>query len=166
MTTRRGTARHGFPFRLAFPAEPQQLFSSSALIDTRPSAHLISVGTSFPLQGRFVAIKRFPPRHHPQLFSPELFSPEFFSPEVSSSFGSLDVTAGIPEEIAKRSSLGSSQLEAVHRLLTKELAICQGPPGTAKTSLLFLGSSSLRSFSLGSSSLLRSIPSPARPGQR
>ncbi|KAK6223420.1 hypothetical protein LQW54_000538 [Pestalotiopsis sp. IQ-011] len=53
--------------------------------------------------------------------------------QLLETFSNYDITAGIPEEIAKRSSLDSSQLQAVHRLLTKELAICQGPPGTGKT---------------------------------
>ncbi|KAH7029475.1 P-loop containing nucleoside triphosphate hydrolase protein [Microdochium trichocladiopsis] len=38
-----------------------------------------------------------------------------------------------PEQISGYTNLDNSQLEAVHRMLTKECAIVQGPPGTGKT---------------------------------
>lgn len=40
---------------------------------------------------------------------------------------------GIDDNISQYTNLDNSQLEAVHRTLTKELAIIQGPPGTGKT---------------------------------
>lgn len=40
---------------------------------------------------------------------------------------------GIDDKLSQYTNLDNSQLEAVHRILTKELAIIQGPPGTGKT---------------------------------
>ncbi len=40
---------------------------------------------------------------------------------------------GIDDKLAQYTNLDNSQLEAVHRILTKELSIIQGPPGTGKT---------------------------------
>ncbi|KAK7946420.1 helicase-like protein [Apiospora aurea] len=45
----------------------------------------------------------------------------------------VNVLDGIPSIIEPYTSLDDSQLQAVHRILTKELAIIQGPPGTGKT---------------------------------
>ncbi|KAK6840094.1 hypothetical protein PG987_005960 [Apiospora arundinis] len=44
-----------------------------------------------------------------------------------------NIIDGIPSDIEPYTSLDDSQLQAVHRILTKELAIVQGPPGTGKT---------------------------------
>ncbi|ORY67508.1 P-loop containing nucleoside triphosphate hydrolase protein, partial [Pseudomassariella vexata] len=52
---------------------------------------------------------------------------------IRDKYHSYDVLEGIPTEIGRYTSLDNSQLEAVHRILTKELAIIQGPPGTGKT---------------------------------
>ncbi|KAI1809709.1 P-loop containing nucleoside triphosphate hydrolase protein [Poronia punctata] len=43
------------------------------------------------------------------------------------------VLRGIHDDISPYTNLDNSQLNAVHRILTKELAIVQGPPGTGKT---------------------------------
>ncbi|KAI1419193.1 P-loop containing nucleoside triphosphate hydrolase protein [Xylaria sp. FL1777] len=43
------------------------------------------------------------------------------------------VIDGINDQISQYTNLDNSQLSAVHRILTKELAIIQGPPGTGKT---------------------------------
>ncbi|KAI1750478.1 P-loop containing nucleoside triphosphate hydrolase protein [Xylaria castorea] len=43
------------------------------------------------------------------------------------------VLDGIDGKISTYTNLDNSQLSAVHRILTKELAIIQGPPGTGKT---------------------------------
>lgn len=40
---------------------------------------------------------------------------------------------GFDSQMSKYTNLDNSQLSAVHRILTKELAIVQGPPGTGKT---------------------------------
>ncbi|KAK7972679.1 hypothetical protein PG988_006813, partial [Apiospora saccharicola] len=45
----------------------------------------------------------------------------------------VDILEGVPSFIEPYTSLDDSQLQAVHRILTKELAIIQGPPGTGKT---------------------------------
>ncbi|KAI1279003.1 P-loop containing nucleoside triphosphate hydrolase protein [Xylaria sp. FL0933] len=44
-----------------------------------------------------------------------------------------EVLHGINDQISSYTNLDNSQLSAVHRILTKELAIIQGPPGTGKT---------------------------------
>ncbi|KAK6086018.1 helicase required for RNAi-mediated heterochromatin assembly 1 [Seiridium cupressi] len=49
------------------------------------------------------------------------------------SYENYNVLGGIPSDIGQYTSLDNSQLQAVHRILTKELAIVQGPPGTGKT---------------------------------
>ncbi|RYP60471.1 hypothetical protein DL771_010501 [Monosporascus sp. 5C6A] len=43
------------------------------------------------------------------------------------------VLDGIEDRLSQYTNLDNSQLEAVHRILTKELSIIQGPPGTGKT---------------------------------
>ncbi|KAH6651518.1 P-loop containing nucleoside triphosphate hydrolase protein, partial [Truncatella angustata] len=48
-------------------------------------------------------------------------------------YRNYDILEGITDDIAPNTSLDNSQLQAVHRILTKELAIIQGPPGTGKT---------------------------------
>ncbi|KAF7523232.1 hypothetical protein G7054_g11856 [Neopestalotiopsis clavispora] len=53
--------------------------------------------------------------------------------ETLAKYSNFDVSDGIPDDISQYTNLDGSQLQAVHRLLTKELAICQGPPGTGKT---------------------------------
>ncbi|KAK8073961.1 hypothetical protein PG994_004860, partial [Apiospora phragmitis] len=45
----------------------------------------------------------------------------------------VNILDGIPSIIESYTSLDDSQLQAIHRILTKELAIVQGPPGTGKT---------------------------------
>ncbi|KAI1137668.1 P-loop containing nucleoside triphosphate hydrolase protein [Hypoxylon sp. FL0543] len=40
---------------------------------------------------------------------------------------------GFDNQLSRYTNLDNSQLSAVHRILTKELAIVQGPPGTGKT---------------------------------
>ena len=45
----------------------------------------------------------------------------------------VNILEGIPSFIERYTSLDDSQLQAVHRVLTRELAIVQGPPGTGKT---------------------------------
>ncbi|KAI0018017.1 P-loop containing nucleoside triphosphate hydrolase protein [Xylariomycetidae sp. FL0641] len=44
-----------------------------------------------------------------------------------------DVSDGFDDNLSPYTNLDNSQLSAVHRMLTKELAIIQGPPGTGKT---------------------------------
>lgn len=44
-------------------------------------------------------------------------------------YRNYNVLGGISNDIGKHTSLDHSQLRAVHRILTKELAIIQGPPG-------------------------------------
>jgi helicase required for RNAi-mediated heterochromatin assembly 1 len=53
--------------------------------------------------------------------------------KLMNKYRNYDVLGGIPDDIGPYTSLDNSQLEAVHRILTKELAIIQGPPGTGKT---------------------------------
>ncbi|KAI1879798.1 hypothetical protein JX265_001419 [Neoarthrinium moseri] len=48
-------------------------------------------------------------------------------------YRNYDILSGIPANIGPHTSLDNSQLQAVHRILTKELAMVQGPPGTGKT---------------------------------
>lgn len=52
---------------------------------------------------------------------------------IKASLRRYPVLEGIDDEISQYTNLDNSQLEAVHRILTKELAIIQGPPGTGKT---------------------------------
>jgi len=44
-----------------------------------------------------------------------------------------DILSGMPSYAADVSSMESSQLSALHRIVSRELAIIQGPPGTGKT---------------------------------
>ncbi|KAI0413221.1 P-loop containing nucleoside triphosphate hydrolase protein [Xylaria grammica] len=53
--------------------------------------------------------------------------------EVRESLENYEVLNGIKSQISSYTNLDNSQLSAVHRILTKELAIIQGPPGTGKT---------------------------------
>lgn len=53
--------------------------------------------------------------------------------DLRNRFSNFPIIEGIPFDICPYTSLDVSQLEAVHRILTKELAIVQGPPGTGKT---------------------------------
>ncbi|KAI1073538.1 P-loop containing nucleoside triphosphate hydrolase protein [Whalleya microplaca] len=53
--------------------------------------------------------------------------------ETRKSFESYPIVNGIDDKISTFTNLDNSQLSAVHRILTKELAIVQGPPGTGKT---------------------------------
>ncbi|KAI1432495.1 P-loop containing nucleoside triphosphate hydrolase protein [Xylaria sp. CBS 124048] len=53
--------------------------------------------------------------------------------DVKDSKKTYNVLNGIDDELASCTNLDNSQLSAVHRILTKELAIIQGPPGTGKT---------------------------------
>ncbi|KAI0545589.1 P-loop containing nucleoside triphosphate hydrolase protein [Xylaria curta] len=53
--------------------------------------------------------------------------------EARESLRCHQVFDGIDGEISAYTNLDNSQLSAVHRILTKELAIIQGPPGTGKT---------------------------------
>ncbi|KAI1827651.1 P-loop containing nucleoside triphosphate hydrolase protein [Xylaria intraflava] len=53
--------------------------------------------------------------------------------KVKNSFRSYPVLNGIDDGLSRYTNLDNSQLSAVHRILTKELAIVQGPPGTGKT---------------------------------
>ncbi|KAI1298087.1 P-loop containing nucleoside triphosphate hydrolase protein [Xylaria venustula] len=53
--------------------------------------------------------------------------------EKRESLRNYAVIDGIDDEISPYTNLDNSQLSAVHRILTKELAIIQGPPGTGKT---------------------------------
>lgn len=59
------------------------------------------------------------------------------TPDMPQSFEAtcknVDILEGVPSFIERYTSLDDSQLQAVHRILTKELAIVQGPPGTGKT---------------------------------
>jgi helicase required for RNAi-mediated heterochromatin assembly 1 len=48
-------------------------------------------------------------------------------------YQSCDVLYGFPASMGEHSSLEDSQLQAVQRMLTKELTLIQGPPGTGKT---------------------------------
>ncbi|KAI0130529.1 P-loop containing nucleoside triphosphate hydrolase protein [Xylariales sp. AK1849] len=52
---------------------------------------------------------------------------------LRNNYHSYDILGGIPSDIGNYTSLDNSQLQAVHRVLTKEMAIVQGPPGTGKT---------------------------------
>jgi hypothetical protein len=55
------------------------------------------------------------------------------------SYGSGDCTRSARDDLLElqfpeaTSQLDDSQFEALHRILTKEIAIIQGPPGTGKT---------------------------------
>lgn len=49
--------------------------------------------------------------------------------QLIDSYRNYEVLEGIPDDIGRHTSLDNSQLQAVHRILTKELAIIQGPPG-------------------------------------
>ncbi|TRX90944.1 hypothetical protein FHL15_008149 [Xylaria flabelliformis] len=53
--------------------------------------------------------------------------------EARESLRHHQVLDGIDGKISAYTNLDNSQLSAVHRILTKELAIIQGPPGTGKT---------------------------------
>ncbi|KAI2627200.1 P-loop containing nucleoside triphosphate hydrolase protein [Xylaria nigripes] len=53
--------------------------------------------------------------------------------EAKDSWKNYRVLEGIDDKISLYTNLDNSQLSAVHRILTKELAIIQGPPGTGKT---------------------------------
>ncbi|KAI0886446.1 P-loop containing nucleoside triphosphate hydrolase protein [Annulohypoxylon maeteangense] len=53
--------------------------------------------------------------------------------EVSEPLRGYPVIDGFDGQLSKYTNLDNSQLSAVHRILTKELAIVQGPPGTGKT---------------------------------
>jgi len=53
--------------------------------------------------------------------------------EAKRSLKNYPVLKGIHNDISPYTNLDNSQLSAVHRILTKELAIIQGPPGTGKT---------------------------------
>ncbi|KAI0909254.1 P-loop containing nucleoside triphosphate hydrolase protein [Ustulina deusta] len=53
--------------------------------------------------------------------------------ERRESLRNYHVIDGINDKISPYTNLDNSQLSAVHRILTKELAIIQGPPGTGKT---------------------------------
>lgn len=53
--------------------------------------------------------------------------------EVCEPLRNYSVLEGFDGQISRYTNLDNSQLSAVHRILTKELAIVQGPPGTGKT---------------------------------
>ncbi|KAI1635216.1 P-loop containing nucleoside triphosphate hydrolase protein [Biscogniauxia mediterranea] len=53
--------------------------------------------------------------------------------QVREPLTSYSVIDGIGDQLSPYTNLDNSQLNAVHRILTKELAIVQGPPGTGKT---------------------------------
>ncbi|KAL7621763.1 hypothetical protein AAE478_009090 [Parahypoxylon ruwenzoriense] len=53
--------------------------------------------------------------------------------QAKESLRSYPVLGGFDSQLSKYTNLDNSQLGAVHRILTKELAIVQGPPGTGKT---------------------------------
>ncbi|KAI1765658.1 P-loop containing nucleoside triphosphate hydrolase protein [Hypoxylon sp. FL1150] len=52
---------------------------------------------------------------------------------VSEPLQKHSVIDGFDSQLSNYTNLDNSQLSAVHRILTKELAIVQGPPGTGKT---------------------------------
>ncbi|OTA92230.1 hypothetical protein M434DRAFT_51292, partial [Hypoxylon sp. CO27-5] len=53
--------------------------------------------------------------------------------DVSEPLRRYSVLDGFDHQLSQYTNLDNSQLNAVHRILTKELAIVQGPPGTGKT---------------------------------
>ncbi|KAI1391754.1 P-loop containing nucleoside triphosphate hydrolase protein [Hypoxylon trugodes] len=53
--------------------------------------------------------------------------------KVRESVKSYSIVDGFDNQLSRYTNLDNSQLSAVHRILTKELAIVQGPPGTGKT---------------------------------
>ncbi|RYP02907.1 hypothetical protein DL764_005523 [Monosporascus ibericus] len=53
--------------------------------------------------------------------------------QLKESLRHYHVLDGIEDRLSQYTNLDNSQLEAVHRILTKELSIIQGPPGTGKT---------------------------------
>ncbi|KAI1506004.1 P-loop containing nucleoside triphosphate hydrolase protein [Biscogniauxia marginata] len=53
--------------------------------------------------------------------------------QVRQPLTNCSVIDGISDRLSPFTNLDNSQLGAVHRILTKELAIIQGPPGTGKT---------------------------------
>ncbi|OTA99610.1 hypothetical protein M426DRAFT_269053 [Hypoxylon sp. CI-4A] len=53
--------------------------------------------------------------------------------EVGEPLRSYPIIDGFDDDLSQYTNLDNSQLSAVHRILTKELAIVQGPPGTGKT---------------------------------
>ncbi|OTA58964.1 hypothetical protein K449DRAFT_467149 [Hypoxylon sp. EC38] len=53
--------------------------------------------------------------------------------EISEPLRRYSVLDGFDHRLSQYTNLDNSQLSAVHRILTKELAIVQGPPGTGKT---------------------------------
>lgn len=67
---------------------------------------------------------------HASMESPEVRAKMDKAKEVLRSYAVLD---GFDARLSKYTNLDNSQLSAVHRILTKELAIVQGPPGTGKT---------------------------------
>jgi helicase required for RNAi-mediated heterochromatin assembly 1 len=52
--------------------------------------------------------------------------------ELLDNLRNCDITNGLPD-LGMWTTLDQSQLDAVDRILTKELAVVQGPPGTGKT---------------------------------
>jgi helicase required for RNAi-mediated heterochromatin assembly 1 len=53
--------------------------------------------------------------------------------QTRDSLKDYQILDGINDHLSPYTNLDNSQLSAVHRILTKELAIIQGPPGTGKT---------------------------------
>lgn len=53
--------------------------------------------------------------------------------EVRKPLQNYSILDGFDAQLSRYTNLDNSQLSAVHRILTKELAIVQGPPGTGKT---------------------------------
>ncbi|KAI1372519.1 P-loop containing nucleoside triphosphate hydrolase protein [Hypoxylon crocopeplum] len=53
--------------------------------------------------------------------------------EISEPHRNYSILGGFDGQLSQYTNLDNSQLSAVHRILTRELAIVQGPPGTGKT---------------------------------
>ncbi|CAJ2503344.1 Uu.00g107380.m01.CDS01 [Anthostomella pinea] len=53
--------------------------------------------------------------------------------EAKEPLANANVIRGLNDNLSPYTNLDNSQLSAVHRILTRELAIVQGPPGTGKT---------------------------------
>ncbi|EON98222.1 putative atp binding protein [Phaeoacremonium minimum UCRPA7] len=70
--------------------------------------------------------------HLPQDTGDESSTDPFLLTSLKASVAEHDIRAGMPD-MKDCTTLDASQLAALHRIVTKELAIVQGPPGTGKT---------------------------------
>ncbi|KAK8099015.1 helicase-like protein [Apiospora kogelbergensis] len=89
--------------------------------------------TKYIVSGSLVDASPHYVQEHPTMdISPLLTAPLPSDLDIDA-YKNVNIIDGIPDKIEPYTSLDDSQLQAVHRILTKELAIVQGPPGTGKT---------------------------------